>query len=102
MIGPGNSMPTSRSPTETLATGPSTTTTTDGGMIVPSDPPAQIVPQMSGLLYAYFSITGMASRPTTVSVAPITPVDAAKITHITTVPSANPPGSRRVHRCTAS
>ena len=44
----------------------------------------------------------MASRPTTVSVAPITPVEAAKMTHMATVPSARPPGRRRVHRCTAS
>ena len=42
-------MPTKRSPTETSATGPSTTTTTDGGMIVPSEPPAQMVPEMSPL-----------------------------------------------------
>ena len=42
-------MPTNRSPTETSATGPSTTTTTDGGMIVPRDPPAQMVPEISPL-----------------------------------------------------
>src|SRR5688500_19043124 len=50
MMKPGKIMPTSRSPTDTSATGPSTTTTTEGGMMVPSEPPAQIVPQMSGLL----------------------------------------------------
>src|SRR5918995_1538587 len=102
MIRPGKIMPTSRSPTETSATGPSTTTTTEGGMMVPSEPPAQMVPQMSGLWYEYLSIAGMASRPTTVSVAPMTPVEAAKITHMPTVPSARPPGKRRVQRCTAS
>ena len=32
----------------------------------------------------------------------MTPDDAAKITHMTTVPTASPPGSRRVQRCTAS
>src|SRR5688572_28183584 len=74
MMKPGKIIPTSRSPTDTSATGPSTTTTTEGGMMVPSEPPAQIVPQISGLLYEYLSIAGMASRPTTVSVAPITPV----------------------------
>ena len=50
MMKPGKIMPTSKSPTDTSATGPSTTTTTEGGMIVPSEPPAQMVPQMSGLL----------------------------------------------------
>ena len=50
MINPGKIIPTKRSPTETSATGPRTTTTTDGGIIVPRDPPAQIVPEMSALL----------------------------------------------------
>ena len=40
--------------------------------------------------------------PTTVSVAPITPLEAAKMTHMTMVPMARPPGRRRVQRCTAS
>ena len=44
----------------------------------------------------------MARSPTTVSVAPMTPVEAAKITHMMMVPMARPPGSRRVHRWTAS
>ncbi len=42
-------MPTIRSPIETSAIGPMTTTTTEGGMIVPSEPPAQIVPAINGL-----------------------------------------------------
>ena len=45
-------MPTNRSPTDTSATGPRMTTTTDGGMMVPSEPPAQMVPEMRPLLYA--------------------------------------------------
>src|SRR5688572_2681307 len=91
-----------RSPMETLATGPSRTTTIDGGMMVPSDPPAQITPEISALSYRYFNITGMVSSPTTVSVAPITPDDAANTTHIRTVAMASPPGSRRVHKWIAS
>ena len=67
-------------------------------MMVPSEPPAQIVPEIRPLSYAYLSITGMASRPTTDSVAPMTPLAAAKTTHISTVPTARPPGSRRVQR----
>ena len=47
-------------------------------------------------------MAGMASRPTTVSVAPTTPLVAAKITHMMTVPTARPPGMRRVHMWMAS
>ena len=46
---PGNSMPMNRAPTSTSATGPRMTTITDGGMTVPSEPPAQMVPEMSPL-----------------------------------------------------
>ena len=99
---PGNSIPNIRSPIETLATGPSSTTTIEGGMMVPSEPPAQITPEISALSYLYLSITGMVSRPTTVSVAPITPEEAANTTHIRMVAMASPPGSRRVHRWIAS
>ena len=49
MIRPGKIMPYRRSPTETSASGPITTATTEGGMIVPSEPPAQMVPQISAL-----------------------------------------------------
>ena len=49
MSRPGKNMPTKRSPTETSATGPMTTTTTDGGMMVPSEPPAQMVPEIRPL-----------------------------------------------------
>ena len=40
--------------------------------------------------------------PTTVSVAPTTPLDAAKRTHMMMVPTASPPGIRRVHIWIAS
>ena len=43
-------MPYIRSPTDRLASGPITTTTTDGGMMVPSEPPAQMVPLIRLLL----------------------------------------------------
>ena len=45
---------------------------------------------------------GIASSPTTVSVAPTTPLVAAKITHIRMVPTAMPPGRRRIHIWIAS
>ena len=47
-------------------------------------------------------MTGVAKSPTTVSVAPITPLQAAKMTHINMVPTAKPPGKRCVQRCIAS
>ena len=50
MISPGNTIPYIRSPTDRSASGPITTTTTEGGMMVPSEPPAQMVPLISALL----------------------------------------------------
>ena len=43
-------MPYNKSPTDTVASGPITTATTDGGIMVPSEPPAQIVPEIIALL----------------------------------------------------
>ena len=45
---------------------------------------------------------GIVSRPTTDSVAPITPLDAANTMHISTVAIARPPGRRRVQMWMAS
>ena len=45
---------------------------------------------------------GMVSRPTTDSVAPMTPLEAAKMTHMLMVASARPPGRRRVQIWIAS
>ena len=45
---------------------------------------------------------GIVSNPTTDSVAPITPDEAANKMHITTVASASPPGRRRVQMWIAS
>ena len=42
-------------------------------------------------------MAGIANKPTTDSVAPITPVDAANIIHIIIAPIARPPGSFLVH-----
>ena len=47
-------------------------------------------------------MTGVAKSPTTVSFAPITPLQAAKMTHINMVPTAKPPIKRCVQRCSAS
>ena len=48
-MSPGKSIPMKRLPTSTSATGPRMTTTTEGGMMVPREPPAQMVPEMSPL-----------------------------------------------------
>ena len=45
---------------------------------------------------------GMVSRPTTDSVAPMTPLEAAKMMHMVMVASDSPPGSRRVQIWMAS
>jgi hypothetical protein len=42
--------PANSRPIDTSAMGPSTMRTTDGGMMVPREPPAQIVPLISRLL----------------------------------------------------
>ena len=49
-----------------------------GGMRIPSDPPAQIVPQARRLLYPYFIINGKLKSPMVTTDAPIIPVQAAK------------------------
>ena len=67
--------------------------TTEGGMVVPSDPPAQTVPAARSLRYPAPSIAGTAMMPTTISTAPTTPDEAAKIPHMTMVVIASPPRS---------
>ena len=47
-------------------------------------------------------MAGIVSNPTTDSVAPITPLEAAKMMHIRMVAIARPPGMRRVQMCIAS
>ena len=47
---PGMNMPSSILPTSACAVGPMTTASTDGGMMVPSAPPAQMTPEISPLL----------------------------------------------------
>ena len=65
--------------------------------MVPSDPPAQTVPEASTREYPYCSMAGMAMTPITTSTAPTMPVEAAMTAAITIVASASPPGSRPNH-----
>ncbi len=72
-------------------------TTMEGGIMVPSEPPAQIVPEISDFSYLLATMAGIASRPTITSTAPTMPVPAAKIAHMLMVASASPPGKRPSH-----
>ncbi len=71
-------------------------------MAVPSEPLAQIVPDIRLLLYWCFNITGIASIPMTASVAPTTPLEAANRVPRMIAPMPSPPGKRRVHMWMAS
>jgi len=65
--------------------------TTEGGIVVPREPPAHTVPAARSFLYPAPIIAGMAISPTTISTAPTTPEDAAKMPHMTIVVMASPP-----------
>ena len=64
---------------------------------MPRVPEAQIVPSASSGLYPRRSISGSARMPIAVTAAPTTPVMAAIITQMITVPIAKPPRSRPNH-----
>jgi hypothetical protein len=68
---------------------------TEGGIRMPSVPPAQIVPIASSGLYLRFSMEGRASMPMAATAAPTMPVMAAMIVQMAMVPTARPPGNRR-------
>ncbi len=74
------------------------TTVMEGGIAVPNEPLAQMVPEIRDLSYWCLSMTGTASMPITASVAPTTPLAAAKMVPMMTAPTPSPPGIRRVHR----
>jgi hypothetical protein len=66
---------------------------------MPRVPPAVTAPAASRVLYPALSIAGNASRPMSVTTAPMMPVAQAKIAQVTTVETANDPGMRAVARC---
>jgi hypothetical protein len=65
---------------------------TDGGMRMPSVPPAVITPADSLTLYPDFSIAGNASKPISVTTAPMMPVAVAKTAQVARVATASEPG----------
>ncbi len=70
--------------------------------MVPSAPPAIIVPATRAWLYFRFSIGGMAITPTITSAAPMMPVQAAMMVHIRIVVTARPLRIRPVQRLIVS
>jgi hypothetical protein len=66
---------------------------------MPRVPPAVTAPAASRVLYPALSIAGNASRPMSVTTAPMIPEAQAKIAQVTTVATASAPGMRQVARC---
>ena len=69
---------------------------------MPSVPPAQMAPAMSGMLYLTRISAGMASRPIETSVAPTTPAVAAKIVQAMMTAMPSPPRMRPMTMCMVS
>ena len=70
---------------------------TDGGIRMPSVPPASSAPQAIFGSYWRFSIAGSAIIPIVTSVAPTTPTIAASTVQASTVAEARPPLSAPSH-----
>src|SRR5438477_5555036 len=73
----------------------------EGGIRMPSVPPAASEPKMSGRAYPRRSISGMAIMPMVAAVATLEPEIAAKIAHEKMLATASPPGRNETHRATA-
>ena len=65
----------------------------DGGIRMPSVPPAQMTPVAKRTSYLAFSIAGSASRPISVTTAPTMPVAVANSVQVTSAATASEPGS---------
>jgi hypothetical protein len=65
--------------------GPYMTSMTLGGMRIPRLPPAQTTPVDRALLYFRFIMAGTANSVMVTTVAAMTPVQAAKMVHVTIV-----------------
>ena len=66
---------------------------------MPRVPPAVTEPAATRTLYPAFSIAGKASRPISVTTAPMIPEAVAKIAQVMIVATASDPGMRVVARC---
>ena len=71
--------------------------TIDGGIIVPSEPDAQMVPMARFWLYLSRSICGNAMRPSSTTSPPIMPDIAAMTIAMSAVTTAIPPRVRDIH-----
>src|SRR5690606_42111332 len=80
--------------TDTPATAPYTISNTDGGIMMPTQPPAVMAPADSLTLYPALSMAGSASNPMRVTTAPTIPVAVANTAQVTMVATAIDPGTR--------
>src|SRR5690606_36630490 len=85
--------------TDTPATAPYTINNTEGGIIIPRQPPAVITPADSLTSYPALSIAGKASRPMSVTTAPTIPVAVANTAQVITVATASEPGILAITKC---
>ena len=69
----------------------------DGGMRMPSVPPAMIAPSAICGSYLRFSMAGRAISPMVTTAAPMTPTMAARMVDATTVAAARPPANPPSH-----
>ena len=67
----------------------------DGGIRMPSVPPAAITPADRRWSYPALSIAGKASRPISVTTAPTMPVAVANSAQVTSAAIAIAPGTKR-------
>jgi len=74
-----------------------TINTTDGGIIIPSVPPAATVPAASFISYPYRFISGSTTDAIVAAVAGPDPQIAPKAVHAPTVEIAIPPGQCPIH-----
>ena len=80
---PGPKAAAYRSATETPSTGPMTISITEGGIRMPSVPPAVIAPAESLASYPVLIMIGAAMMPSTVTAAPTMPVAIANTAEVT-------------------
>ena len=64
-----------------------------GGIKIPRQPPAQIIPDANFLSYPALIIAGQANSPINVTTAPIIPVAVEKRTHVISAATAIDAGS---------
>ena len=99
---PGNIAAAKRSVTGISRTGPMTTSMIEGGMRMPSVPPAVIVPEARRTSYPERFIVVAAMMPRMVTLAPTIPVAAPNITLTNRTATKSDPFIRASMSCTAA